>query len=180
MAPPRKTDEEKRASRRAYYERTREEHLARARAWSAANPEGRKTIQKRYRDRNQEKTSAAQRARREANPENARAIWMRARHGRFAEADYATMWNAQNGCCYLCGRDLAGLDVIIEHDHRCCPQGKSCRNCRRGLSCKDCNSAIGLAGDDPGRLRRMADALEAAQQRVAAVAQLELLPETGS
>jgi hypothetical protein len=75
------------------------------------------------------------------------------------------MWQAQNGCCYLCGEELDPKTeaVHLDHDHSCCPPIRSCRTCRRGLTHRRCNVAIGLAGDDPARLRRMADALEAAQ-----------------
>ena len=80
---------------------------------------------------------------------------------------YAEMWDAQGGCCYLCGDSLgSGFNVHIDHDHRCCPPGQSCAACWRGLSCRDCNGAIGMAKDDPARLRRMADNLERAQRAV--------------
>lgn len=180
MAPPKKSDEEKRATKHAYYLRNREATIARARANDLANPEAARERQRRWAAENRERLNALARDWRAANPERERAKQMRFRHGPLIAVDYPAMWDAQGGCCYLCGRDLAELDVIIEHDHRCCPEGRSCRNCRRGLACKDCNSAIGLAGDDPNRLRRMADALEAAQRRVTADAQLELLPETGT
>jgi hypothetical protein len=50
----------------------------------------------------------------------------------------------------------------LDHDHRCCPRGKSCQYCRRGLACPECNQLIGLAHDDPDRLRRIAANLEIA------------------
>lgn len=80
--------------------------------------------------------------------------------------DWAAMWDAQGGSCYLCGDALAGLDrrhVHVEHDHSCCPRGSSCPVCRRGLACNHCNTVLGHAFDDPGRVRRIADNLEAAQ-----------------
>lgn len=83
--------------------------------------------------------------------------------------DLAAMVAAQQRECYLCGAKLGGgKSVHIDHDHSCCPQGKSCSLCRRGVACQQCNVAIGLAGDDPARLRRMADALESAKTSAAA------------
>jgi Recombination endonuclease VII len=79
-------------------------------------------------------------------------------------ADYDALWESQGGKCYLCGDDLVrGRKTHIDHDHSCCPRNKSCALCRRGLSCDLCNWIIGYAGDDPGRLRMLADNLEAAQ-----------------
>lgn len=84
--------------------------------------------------------------------------------------DLAALIAAQQGACYLCGAELGdgGKGVHVDHDHSCCPQGKSCSLCRRGVACQGCNMSIGLAGDDPARLRRMADALEAAKVAAAA------------
>lgn len=87
------------------------------------------------------------------------------RHGPDIFAEFAVMWEAQQGKCYLCGRPLDRTNprkAHVDHDHRCCPQAKSCRYCRRGIACNDCNTLIGLALDDPQHLRRIADNLEAA------------------
>ena len=81
---------------------------------------------------------------------------------RIRPADMAALLASQGGKCYLCGDPLDLADAFIEHDHRCCGPLRSCRVCRRGLSCKHCNSVAGLGHDDPDRLRRIADALEAA------------------
>lgn len=98
----------------------------------------------------------------------------RERHGRWAVEDLAAMWAAQEGRCYLCGNDLVPGKEDVDHDHACCRPNKSCRICRRGIAHHRCNVMIGWAQDDPARLRRMADALEAAQlafaQRKAAAA----------
>ena len=40
----------------------------------------------------------------------------------------------------------------IDHDHDCCPKGKSCSKCIRGLLCHDCNTGMGLLGDSVERL----------------------------
>ena len=57
--------------------------------------------------------------------------------------------------CYLCGDPLpAGKDTHIDHDHACCPAGKSCPFCRRGLACSRCNRIIGAVDDNPGLRNR--------------------------
>lgn len=79
-------------------------------------------------------------------------------------ADLMRMHDAQQGLCYLCGDPLPHDRhfLAIDHDHRCCPPKSSCARCRRGLTCHGCNVLIGHAQDDPQRLRRIADNLEAA------------------
>jgi hypothetical protein len=109
---------------------------------------------------------------------------MRDRHGWFPEHWHA-QWAAQGGCCYLCGDPLADKEAAwwathIDHDHRCCPSGRSCAVCRRGLACASCNTLIGQARDDPNRLIRIALRLRRAQRevdrrRAAAPAQLSLM-----
>jgi hypothetical protein len=105
-----------------------------------------------------------------ANPE--KAIAMRARQTRREQrhrgAIHEQLWEAQGGLCYLCEEPLPPIGsrgLHIDHDHGCCPAGRSCPNCRRGLAHFNCNAAIGNAGDDPVRLRRMAGNLECAQER---------------
>lgn len=82
---------------------------------------------------------------------------------------FTSLWEAQEGRCYLCGDPLDpdGYRTIhLDHDHACCPKGRSCAKCRRGLACKPCNVLIGHAKDDPDRLRRIADNLECANAGV--------------
>lgn len=71
--------------------------------------------------------------------------------------DWEQLLEAQGGCCYLCGDEMA--EPVIDHDHRCCPAGKSCSACRRGLACRSCNLVIGNAYDDPERLIKIAYSL---------------------
>lgn len=162
----------------------------------AADPEAAKAYVRDYRTRNRDAVNQRKRDDREKNLEAARE-WGRRRyarnrdqilsqnkaraHGPHIFEDLAAMWDAQEGLCYLCGCDLTAVKrVVIDHDHGCCPPDHSCRACRRGLACDGCNIGIGMVGDDPERLRRMADALEAAQkaarERIAALpVQMELL-----
>lgn len=99
--------------------------------------------------------------------------WSRARRYSMRPQELHALYLKQNGCCYLCGdppsKDLA--KAAIDHDHACCPgpaprpDGKyktSCGKCVRGIAHTACNLLIAEAQDDPDKLRRIADNLEAA------------------
>jgi hypothetical protein len=88
---------------------------------------------------------------------------------RMSYEEWDRRWSEQDGKCYLCGTDLSeAIRVCIDHDHRCCGPDRSCESCRRGLACVNCNSIVGLARDNPGLLRQVADSLEIAQLIVSA------------
>lgn len=122
-----------------------------------------------------------QREWRKANPGKARAIDRRKREKRSNHGgpdEWARMFEAQAGCCYLCRRPLLpGQDIHVDHDHTHCPGGRvtrSCPACRRGLAHAACNQIWGLAMEDPGLLRTIAEegklAADAARERIAAAA----------
>jgi hypothetical protein len=194
--------EAKRQYRAANPEKVREQDRRSGEKYRAAGKGKRKPEDShRYymanRERNIEKSKQRNRRLKEADPERVRAMkreegrrryrtdpegtaehfrrmklaW---RHGMRAE-DWAAMWTAQDGRCYLCGDEMTMERAHLDHDHRCCPRGKSCQYCRRGLACPECNQLIGLARDDPARLRRIADSLEIALKD--ADARLALKPE---
>lgn len=162
---------------------TPEERSARSRAaaralWGDHVPAGQAERSRRWYAKNRSKQRAAQQQWRLENPEEAQERdqrYYRENRDRVLEAnlrrnhgirpeDVVRMYEAQQGKCYLCG-DLLPADRAkwpIDHDHRHCPPGKSCRYCRRGISCSPCNLLIGKALDSPERLRRIADSLEAA------------------
>jgi Recombination endonuclease VII len=123
----------------------------RVRRWREANPDRDRQYRAANRDRELER------------------VW---RSRGIRPKDWAAMWDAQDGKCYLCREDLIPGKTHVDHDHSCCPKNQSCAACRRGLAHGNCNAAIGLAGDDPDRLRRMADNLEHARnlatERIAA------------
>lgn len=99
---------------------------------------------------------------RNRSPDGIRRSSMEVMHGPEWPEWYARTWQAQDGRCFLCGNELTGKtrEMHTDHDHRCCPQNRSCRRCRRGLSCRRCNQLIGLVFEDPDLLRRIADTLE--------------------
>ena len=67
--------------------------------------------------------------------------------------EYSDMERAQGHTCALCGEPCStGRRLAVDHDHE---TGRV-----RGLLCNQCNRVLGLAGDDPDRLRRMAAYVE--------------------
>ena len=149
---------EERAYQREYQRRRR-----------AENPEKARETQRRSYVKNREKRLEQQRNAktykrwRAENPEKVRGYSLRRNHGMRPEG-HTQMQEAQQGRCYLCGDPLPEDrgKVHIDHDHSHCPPGESCHYCRRGLACQPCNALIGLARDNPDRLRRIADNLETA------------------
>jgi hypothetical protein len=145
------TPEQIRAKKHEYYLRNRDKILAQHRVY-------------RQQVLDPEKQRAYMAAYYAANRDKLLAYTLRTDHG-LRPDQWAALWDAQDGRCYLCGEPMiqgGASGACIDHDHSCCPEKRSCPVCRRGLACAGCNTSIGLAQDDPARLRRMADALEAA------------------
>lgn len=134
--------------------------------WRAANREKLREYNRRWRAANPDKANGKKRRWRDANREADLAKNRQRAHGQGIDAAVEAMWQEQQGCCYLCGNLLTRDQAVIEHDHACCPNGKSCRYCRRGLACQLCNSVIGFAHDDPDLLRKIAANLETVLQPV--------------
>ena len=57
-----------------------------------------------------------------------------------------------DGACEICGVEPPNHGLHLDHDHE--------TGAFRGWLCRSCNTAVGLAGDDPARLRAMADYLD--------------------
>lgn len=110
----------------------------------------------------------AEKARYEDSPRKRNSIKYN-RHG-ITEDEWLAMLEAQGGRCYLCGNDLGDETkrIHLDHDHRCCPTGRSCPKCRRGVACSRCNVIAGFARDNPELLRVIADNLEMAVRVVTA------------
>jgi hypothetical protein len=163
--------EQRRARGRRYYQRHRDEILEKAkeknRRYRQEHPEmilkHRRIYEERHRAELMEK--GRERHRRRAPLRDK----MKRIHGPNWRTAFTGFWQAQEGCCYLCGDPLqkdTSQSVVIDHDHSCCPTRRSCDICRRGLACGRCNKLVGLADESVARLRRIADALEAANQLV--------------
>lgn len=70
---------------------------------------------------------------------------------------YDALLAEQGGGCAVCQRPESGPSLAIDHDHACCPTPKrSCGRCVRGLLCEDCNRALGMLGDNPVTIDRLA------------------------
>lgn len=155
------------------------EAVAKRSEWAKANRDKANAATRRYYQKNKEKI-AEYRGRPE-NRERARQAsrdWYQRNRDRAAKMtsirqlaafgltpeDYDRMLSLQGGSCAICGGspDRSGRcqRFFVDHDHRCCPdRAKSCGQCVRGLLCSACNSALGLFGDDPDRLRSALDYL---------------------
>lgn len=60
--------------------------------------------------------------------------------------------------CELCGN--TDRNLVIDHDHSCCPGGNACGKCFRGMLCRPCNVALGMLREDVDLIRRAADYIE--------------------
>lgn len=103
-------------------------------------------------------------------PEKQRAYSMKHRFGITLE-QWGELLVAQGGCCYLCTEPLdvdSRTGVHVDHDHACCRGKRSCGTCIRGLACQKCNQGIGQFGDNPDRMRLVADNLEMANGAIRA------------
>ena len=84
-----------------------------------------------------------------------RAYQLRHRYGIELE-EWQAILDRQGGGCAGCLRSEAEVGrLFVDHDHGCCPGGRSCGRCVRGLLCRACNTALGLVGEDEAVLRSM-------------------------
>lgn len=151
----------------AWRDANRERYNETLREWAAANPERSRAIKHRHAVANRDAFNARARevgavggyrerhAQRVAElgadvvAEQMRARQLRIRYGITTE-QYDAMYEAQDGCCAMCGRPepAEGRRLAVDHDHRCCPGRKSCGRCLRGLLCTSCNNHLGVLEDD--------------------------------
>jgi hypothetical protein len=169
--------EEKAEKVREYRESNRDKSRAYARQYRADNPEKVRESYRKWRDTHRDYVRQRNREWRAANRDLLFVKELRRRHSMTPD-DWQAMWDGQVGRCYLCSDPLDGVKAVIEHDHSCCPQNKSCARCRRGLACGTCNTLVGFAADDADRLQRIATnfriAAAATSQRITESVQGEL------
>jgi len=69
------------------------------------------------------------------------------KYGLTVEA-YDALLERDDGCA-ICGiKESYSKRLHIDHDHACCPGGRSCGKCVRGLLCSSCNTGLGAFLDD--------------------------------
>ena len=114
------------------------------------------------RKRNIERHHEVQRAWRRRNVEKRQLYDLRQIAKRFGieKAQYFAMVLAQNGVCRICGKheSITGRRLSVDHDHT---SGRV-----RGLLCSNCNLGIGYFYDDPELLRRAAQYIDEARDRL--------------
>lgn len=139
-----------RAKQRAYQEATREKQREYKRRYRDANPE---------KDRRQRRESEARR--RKQYPDLTRRSNLRKWYGLSIE-EYERLFEAQKGCCAICGRpqDEQKFRLAVDHCHE--------TGVVRGLLCSPCNTGLGSLADSPELLRIAADYLENARRRAEA------------
>lgn len=88
-----------------------------------------------------------QRAYRKRDPQKAKEVSLKSNFG-ITLHEYNTYFNAQNGCCDICGTHQSKLKraLAVDHDH--------VTNELRGLLCDSCNIFLGFAKDDIKILRK--------------------------
>ena len=122
----------------------REGSKARQAAWRAANPERAKEIQNKY-NRARLLDDEYRRLNRER--------MVLATYG-ITQAQLEALIERQHGFCAICGGPPNGPGTRLHIDH-CHDTGRI-----RGMLCAKCNTMIGLADNDPCRLRDAADYLK--------------------
>lgn len=127
-----------------------QKHRETSRRWYANNKGRAKVAAKlRYGPRRALVVAAAA-ARRAADPVRAKRwdyFGAIARKYRVSRAAFDEMMLAQAGRCAICSEPLAAPRV--DHDHACCPGGRSCGSCVRGLLCDPCNRGLADFRDSP-------------------------------
>lgn len=69
------------------------------------------------------------------------------------------LWHDSGGVCRICdSRPQKPKRLVLDHDHS--------TGAIRGFICGQCNTALGMAGDSPERLRQLANYLEQHNYRI--------------
>jgi Recombination endonuclease VII len=159
---------------RENYLANREQKIAAATEYAKGHREERRTrarergYSRKYYAKNRQAITAKQRA---AYDPALTSVRNRTHKFGLSPEETQRLFDEQGGRCYLGGEPIdldAPRGYYVDHAHWCCPGRKTCGKCVRGLTCNNCNHGAGGFGDEPARLRRAADAIEAADAEVAA------------
>ena len=71
------------------------------------------------------------------------------RHKRYGltPEQYNDLVSSQEGKCGICNRQAE--ELVVDHDHSCCPGIETCGKCIRGLLCRLCNIFLGIYETNP-------------------------------
>ena len=134
-------------NKRRYHAANRDQALSRMRDYYENNRESVRAYQRDYYTKNRDTVREVQREYYKGSRENWRVshLWKRYR---LTLDDYERMLAEQGGRCAICKSAPDGRVLSVDHDHACCPGGKSCGECVRSLLCNRCNIWLGGVGDD--------------------------------
>ncbi len=108
-----------------------------------------------------------QRRLRQTDPNRVHNKELHDKHGITLERK-AQLIEDQGNKCAACGTSIPGGKFNswqLDHDHSCCPRGRSCERCRRGFLCAPCNLALGCVKDSIEHLLRLAAYLQQWENR---------------
>ena len=140
-----RTDEEKKAIKRAWYLKNRELSIARAKQYRLDHPEWAKEMNAKHsptwRQRYPEKAKALHKK---------QAFKRKLRKYDLSPEEFQAMHDRQEGKCAIC-KIVPSDGLVIDHNHT--------TNKVRELLCNRCNPAVGMIGDNPDIARSIIDYL---------------------
>lgn len=154
---------ERRETYLAYQRKWRKENPEYAQEWRAANVEKRKTLMADWSKTPNGLASRAQRQKRYRERHRERIVEKNAKYfrqtlkGQMLKRKELAIGRPKPAECEICKSSGGQLGIVFDHCHR---TGEA-----RGWLCSKCNSALGMADDDPRKLRALADYLEAFARR---------------
>lgn len=145
MGRPKKTAEEKKASKRAWYTKNRALSIERARQYRLTHPAWAKEMRTKHgstwRLRHPEKAKALQKK---------QAFKRKLRKYNLTPDQFQEMHSKQSGKCAIC-LVVPSDGLVIDHNHK--------TNVVRELLCNRCNPAVGMIGENPDIARKIVDYL---------------------
>lgn len=84
---------------------------------------------------------------------------------RMTPEQYRDRIASQENRCLICGIEFTfegrtGSSPAVDHDHKCCPNSKTCGQCVRGILCNCCNHGLGHFKDNIASLQNAVSFLE--------------------